>query len=233
MTEAEWLACADDDPMWHSEPLWLKVGARQYQLYAAACCRRIWPLFPDRLCRGAVELLERFAEGACDRSALEQAEEGFHDYIHNGLHEGLTEAQNMAFSAAWHCVSEGGYRLASLVADNCHRADRESRGLKSGAPGWAEERRAYSDLIREMIGNPFRPALVQPAWLTPAVTSLATAAYEERSLPSGELDLARLAVLADALEEAGCSDPDLLGHLRSPGPHVRGCWAIDLILGKQ
>jgi hypothetical protein len=65
------------------------------------------------------------------------------------------------------------------------------------------------------------------------VTSLATAAYDERILPSGELDPARLAVLSDALEEAGCDDPDILNHLRSSGPHVRGCWAVDLILGNS
>jgi hypothetical protein len=61
---------------------------------------------------------------------------------------------------------------------------------------------------------------------------LARAAYWYRLLPSGHLDPARLAVLADDLEDAGCTDPDLLGHLRGPGPHVRGCWAVDLLLGK-
>jgi hypothetical protein len=88
-------------------------------------------------------------------------------------------------------------------------------------------------LLHEIIGNPFRPVNVERAWLTPTVTSLAATAYEERSLPSGELDPSHLAVLADALEDAGCQDADILGHLRSPGPHVRGCWALDAILGRQ
>jgi hypothetical protein len=57
------------------------------------------------------------------------------------------------------------------------------------------------------------------------------AAYEGRVSPAGGLDADRLAVLADALEDAGCADPDLLAHLRGPGPHVRGCWALDLVLG--
>jgi hypothetical protein len=65
------------------------------------------------------------------------------------------------------------------------------------------------------------------------VAGIATAAYEARILPSGELDTARLAVLADALEEAGCTDDTLLNHLHGPGPHVRGCWALDLLLGKS
>ena len=92
---------------------------------------------------------------------------------------------------------------------------------------------ANCELIRDIFGNPFRPAAVDPAWLTSTVTALAAAAYEERALPSGELDRARLSVLADALEDAGCSDAELLGHLRSPGPHVRGCRALDLVLGKE
>jgi hypothetical protein len=88
-------------------------------------------------------------------------------------------------------------------------------------------------LLRCILGNPFRPATVSPAWRTPQVVDLAQAAYEQRELPAGTLDLARLAVLADALEDAGCDQADLLTHLRGPGPHVRGCWAVDLILGKQ
>ena len=88
-------------------------------------------------------------------------------------------------------------------------------------------------LLREIFGNPFRPTRFDPSWrLSPDVLSLAQAAYDERELPSGHLGSARLAVLSDALEEAGCADADLLSHLRSPGPHVRGCWAVDLILGK-
>ena len=58
------------------------------------------------------------------------------------------------------------------------------------------------------------------------------AAYEERELPAGTLDLARLAILADALEEAGCTNADILNHCRVPGVHVRGCWAVNLLLGK-
>jgi hypothetical protein len=70
------------------------------------------------------------------------------------------------------------------------------------------------------------------AWQGGAVRKLAEAVYEERERPSGHLDAARLAVLADMLEEAGCADADLLRHLRGPGPHVRGCWAIDTLLGR-
>jgi hypothetical protein len=72
----------------------------------------------------------------------------------------------------------------------------------------------------------------EPAWQTADVTALARAAYDERSLPSGRLDTARLALLADALEEAGCTEDAILSHLRGPGPHVRGCWALGLALAR-
>jgi hypothetical protein len=88
-------------------------------------------------------------------------------------------------------------------------------------------------LLREVTGNPFRTGTFEPNWRTATILALADTAYSERHLPSGHLDPARLAVLSDALEEAGCTDADILSHLRSPGPHVRGCWAVDLILGKQ
>ena len=112
------------------------------------------------------------------------------------------------------------------------------RALGWGAPtrtaGEVEEaaKGRQADIFRELFGNPFAPISIRPAWSTPTVTNLAQAAYEERALPSGKLDAARLAVLSDALEEAGCDNADILNHLRSSGPHVRGCWAVDLLLGK-
>jgi hypothetical protein len=94
------------------------------------------------------------------------------------------------------------------------------------------EEPALPGLIRCIVGNPMRPDIADARWQTPLVTSLALAAYNERKLPTGHLDPARLAVLSDALEEAGYNDAVVLEHLRSPEAHVRGCWGLDLILGK-
>jgi hypothetical protein len=91
--------------------------------------------------------------------------------------------------------------------------------------------------VRDIFGNPFRPLPPVPPslleWNGGLVRSLAQAVYDDRHLPSGHLDAGRLAVLADALEDAGCADADVLAHLRGGGPHVRGCWVIDLLLGKE
>jgi hypothetical protein len=95
------------------------------------------------------------------------------------------------------------------------------------------EHRQQCGLLRCVFGNPFRESQVEPAWHNRTVISLAQAAYDERVLPSGEVEPSRLAVLADALEEAGCADAGLVGHLREPGPHVRGCWAVDRLLAKE
>jgi hypothetical protein len=94
------------------------------------------------------------------------------------------------------------------------------------------ERAAQADLLRDLFGNPFRPVTIDPTWHTPAVVSVARAAYEERQLPAGTLDDTRLAILADALEEAGCTDAALLGHCRGAGPHLRGCFVVDALLDK-
>jgi hypothetical protein len=88
-------------------------------------------------------------------------------------------------------------------------------------------------LLRDIVGNPFRSFVFDPVCLTPLVVTLAQAAYAERTLPRGELDRGRLAVLADALKEAGCTEQGILDHLRSLGPHVRGCWPVDLVLAKE
>jgi hypothetical protein len=87
-------------------------------------------------------------------------------------------------------------------------------------------------LVYDIFGNTLNPTTLECLWLDPNVVVLAQATYDERLLPSGQLDPQRLAVLSDALEDAGCSDATLLEHLRGPGPHVRGCYVVDLILGR-
>jgi hypothetical protein len=87
------------------------------------------------------------------------------------------------------------------------------------------ERTAQAMLVRDIFGNPFRPVSADPEWLTPTVVALATGIYEDRAFD-------RMPILADALQDAECANADILDHCRGPGPHVRGCWVIDLLLGK-
>jgi hypothetical protein len=98
---------------------------------------------------------------------------------------------------------------------------------------WPEEHQWQSHILRDIFGNPFRPIALHPSWLTPTVTSLAQAVYDERHLPSGTFDNQRMAVLGDALEEAGCDSADVLDHCRGNGDHERGCWVVDAVLRKD
>ena len=96
-----------------------------------------------------------------------------------------------------------------------------------GGPEREAEERAYqAALVREIFGDPFPPPAFDPTWRTLDVTTLAAGIGEGR-----EFD--RMPILADALEEAGCSDAALLGHCRGPGPHAPGCWVLDRVLGKE
>jgi hypothetical protein len=87
-----------------------------------------------------------------------------------------------------------------------------------------ERARQVADIMRDIVGNPFRPVTFAPAWRTSTVLTLAQGIYADRAF-----DL--MPILADALQDAGYEDSDLLGHCRGPGPHVRGCWVVDLVLG--
>jgi hypothetical protein len=86
--------------------------------------------------------------------------------------------------------------------------------------------RGCAELLRDVFGNPFRPVTADPAWLSSTVTAMARGIYADRAFD-------RLPILADALQDAGCDHEDVLAHCRGPGPHARGCWVVDLALGKE
>jgi hypothetical protein len=98
--------------------------------------------------------------------------------------------------------------------------------LREAGEDPAIEEKAQCDLIRDIFGNPFRPVTFASAWRTDSAVSIARTMYDSH-------DLSAMPILADAIEDAGCDSEEILGHCRGPGPHVRGCWALDLILGKE
>jgi hypothetical protein len=100
--------------------------------------------------------------------------------------------------------------------------------LTSDRPQGSTETHVFAplvDTLRDIFGNPFRPVTFDPDWRTSTAVAIAQAAYDSR-------EFGNLPVLADALQDAGCENADVLDHLRGPGPHVRGCWVVDLVLGK-
>jgi hypothetical protein len=216
MTESEWLECTDPTPM--LEFLRGKASERKLRLLCVALCRHIWDLLTDADCRNAVEVTERFADGLATQDELESA------------YSNTTTATTAANKAAgWTADSPFQFYHASETAV----CVLDAVTLFARRSSFDVENQIHIGILLDLFGNPFRPVSIDPDWLTPTVITLAQSAYEERIMPTGELDAARLAVLSDALEESGCDDEEILNHLRSAGPHVRGCWAIDLLLGKS
>jgi hypothetical protein len=249
MTEAEWLACADPDKLLQFEAG--RVSNRKLQLLAGAFARRVWHLNAYAWSRQQLEVAEAYLEGAASPRDAEQAralaEEGFRERTAARQAGGLA---SVPAAPATHAVAWAALPLDPQEPENERVGPRprpllaaQQAAMYAARAAWAqpgagaEAARAVQwelcGVARCVFGSPFRPAAFDLAWRTDDVVRSAAATYDCRLLPSGHLDPARLSVLADALEEAGCADADLLAHLRGPGPHVRGCWAVDLLLGQR
>jgi hypothetical protein len=221
MTEAEWLSGADPEPM--LTYLLGRPDPRRLRLFACACVRRVWPLLTDERSRRAVEVAERFADGRAAEEERRTAEreaqralEDMTDRCGGGLDTEAVPEPCAALNAVEAARAfQTGDSLARHAALNCRDAVADD----------PDEAGRQCQLLREMFGNPFRPEAFDSSWVTPAVADLARAVYDQGSW--GDLP-----ALADALAEAGCDEPTLLGHLRGRGAHARGCWVLDLLLEK-
>ncbi len=257
MTEAEWLPCTDPQPMLRfllgtNYPRVqaieafpdCKGGDRKLRLFACACYYRIRHLLPDPLAQAAVEVAERVADGEVPAEELQQAEarlRGPYDALegrwrasqgaeriallptHTALALGLQVVWLEAPKAAYYASSTATWTYAAITNPGAASYDLDFSRSE------AAEGRIQTDMLRCIFGNLFRPATIAPAvlaWNDNTVRKVAQRIYEDRTYD-------HLPILADALEEAGCTDANILSHLHAPGPHVRGCWVVDLILGKR
>jgi hypothetical protein len=208
MTEYGWQSCTDPTPLLVS--LRAEASERKLRLFAVACCRRAWRRMTDGRSRQAVEVAERYADGLAG-----EAERIF--------------SSKTAWSA-W-TTPAGAAAREAVAANAWASASGASRYASWAARGVAraEELHAQAGLAHDIFGNLFRRFTIHPAWLSwhgGLLVSMARRMYDSR-------DFADMPVLADALEEAGCNDADILSHCRSGGEHVRGCWVVDLLLGKS
>ncbi len=227
---------------------------RRLRLFVCACCRQIWPLLREEQSRRAVETSEAYADSLTDRKNLRRAaseaeqvailltgispsdwgvdtsaeddlsrsdeyDEFWEEVASNSDAVGLA-----AWAAVW-AVKPGCHSFEAVWAARGKAARRSTWSLLSGGSGVCE-----CQFLRDIFGNPFRPSPSLPpaviAWHDWTVRRIAEGIYGDRAFD-------RLPVLADALLDAGCDNEDLLAHCRSKGPHVKGCWALDLILGRQ
>lgn len=243
MNEDQWHSCSTPSPMLEFLRGQGELTERKARLFAVACCRRIWPLLSDARARYAVKVAERFADGAVRPTERNKAERQVQkacrdaDPLYPNWGHGENPAE-LSYLAA--CATVAVYLSADRRSVHAANFAAYARGLHQTSNSEmvrTSEQHAQCGLLRDLFRIPSRTTpRIEPAWLSwydGSVVRLAQAAYEERQLPEGTLDNGRLAILADALEEAGCTDAAILDHLRGLGPHVRGCWAVDLVLGRR
>jgi hypothetical protein len=235
MTENDWQTGTEPQKMLQFLRTFGTLSERKARLFAVAACRRIWPLLEDERSRTAVEVAERFADELASEDEREIAGQESHIVV-----DAL-----MALVPEWE-TGRWAVDAARAAAEAVCAVEETGWEYNAGWPAVAiyaalaardrAEETCQCALLRDIF-NPFRPPLPVPAsvlaWNDGCMRKLATSCYENRELPSGNLDAGRLSVLADALEEAGLSDQEVLGHLREQGTiHYRGCWCVDALLGK-
>jgi hypothetical protein len=219
MTEAEWLACTDP----RSQLVFLegKASDRKARLFACGVGRSLLPYLGDESSRRVVEAAEKHADGLATGAELAT------------VREAALDAKRGAASSTISCLGDRfPWQAARMIVVSLRLVQTDLSARDWSSTVAARSRR----LLHCVFGNPFRPVPLDPAWLSwhdATIPKLAQALYDDRDLPSGHLDNTRLGILADTLEDAGCTDADLLGHCRRSGEHVRGCWVVDLLLGKE
>jgi hypothetical protein len=209
MTEEEWHTTRDVARMLRYLDAHQGISDRKLRLFICACWRRRWHLMQrDRQGTAAVRMAERFEAGRCGRPKFAAAwRRGW-----NGA--GPLQAAALASGLAAALASTWNPRLRTL---------RKKRLVRQA------EEAAHAALLRDIAGNPFRLATLDPAycrWQHGTPVALARAIWDERRFHD-------LPVLADALEEAGCTDAEILAHCRHGGMHVLGCWVLDLVLRRD
>jgi hypothetical protein len=229
MTGEEWLTCTDLQQLLCC--LRGRASERKRRLFDLACCRTIWRLLHKRA-RKAIALMEEFVDAMTTTRACERARDGLcqnrvYFYKPRKAPQAVCGAFGYAAQAVWNAVSTDSTKRIYLTA--CWKEVVNARLAENEEQDPAAIETDLSDLFHCIFDTLFHPVPFDPAWLSwsdRTCPKLAQVIYDERHFED-------LPILADAIEEAGCTDPDILAHCRGPGPHVRGCWVVDLLLGKS
>jgi hypothetical protein len=229
MTEEEWLQATDPQPM--LEFLRGKASDRKLRLVCCALCRAVEHLLTDKRYRAALDVAERYADGQASVSELRRARgvvvkasDHIEDYEWSEDKQGMLCALN---AVSWATLQREPPDPPAFLA-GCAAGSAKNASVWEGSPE-TEIHASQSALLRDILGPlPFRSITLNPVWLTwhaGLLVSMARQIYDSR-------DFRDMPILADALEEAGCTNQDILGHCRSGSEHVRGCWVVDLLLAK-
>lgn len=191
-----------------------RLSPRALRLFACACCRRVWGLLQDKRSRTAIHKLEAYADDLSNERLRTDAYN-----IANPAFLDVDFSQEAHWFAACVVLCAAERDVPTNLIGNLESALAKTEGMTMH-----EVRQLESDWLKDIFDNPLYPATLNPTVLTSPVTTLAQEIYDDRTFD-------RLPDLADALEAAGCTSVEVLNHCRGKGPHVRGCWVIDLILG--
>jgi hypothetical protein len=214
--EINWFACTD--PKILCDELKGRVSARRERLLAVAICKRIKGLLIDPYTLHTLDLIEAMSESDVTAEELARVRDVVvEDWDIVEYSTEFDDAQRRAIDAVLGTTDEANPLRETISAAVSAINFRGTQ--KSVLP-------AFVEIIQDVGGNPFRPVTFAPAWRTSTVLCIADAIYADRAFGN-------LPILADALEDAGCDHADILSHCRGPGPHVRGCWVVDLVLGKS
>jgi hypothetical protein len=209
---------------------------RKFRLFGCACVRRVWDRLTDECWRRSVEAAEGHADGTLSDAERDAAHEAAAKATQALRRTSLPAPRSRRDLDPSYNAAAAATRLTT-ARESAWMAAGQAMGHAHLAVG-EEDKQGQAEFATAILRDlfyPYGPAAADPAWLAwrrGTVVRLARAAYDERRLPEGTLDPGRLAVLSDALEEAGCDDADILGHLREPAPHARGCWVVDQLLSK-
>jgi hypothetical protein len=223
MTEQEWLSCTDPRPI--LEFLKGKASDRKLRLFAVACVRRVWAFLPPELTYEVVRLAEDFVDGKATAHDLGRFRKlARKPVLHPSNFVPLSIALLLGNDFSSQEAAGAAEAVIRFVGWEC-RGGRPVEYILHQEVVQAESK-AQTMLLHDILGNPFHAITLDPGWQTTNVRHLAQAIYDMR-------DFDHLPGLADALEQSGCTSQDILDHCRGAEPHVRGCWVLDLILGKK
>jgi hypothetical protein len=232
MTDTEWVACQNILVL--QRDYLARTNERQQLLYAAACVRHVWRLLPAH-CRYAVETVERFADGHATYDEVSEAlNTSYAPPKLKGMPPGFQQAYLILSSAGWRWQQRPNSPCTAMTTSTGFRhsiaiISRSAAEALAKVIPWEEARRRQRALLEDIGGKRSRSLTIAPSWLTwndCCILNMARTAYDERAFSS-------LPILADALEDAGCDNADILNHCRNGAEHVRGCWVVDLLLGKE
>lgn len=226
-----------------------QLSTRKSRLLAAAFCRTVLQLHSESYLQRAVKTAEEFADGNCTLQELESCRQQCRESAIRAHEEWVRFAEvNSSEAMKWWLLDELAWAVSYVATTpvSVEAVSQKVAGIaiqaRTGDSGVIRlqssrttpelnhltdaQNREFRALVWDVVGNPYAPVRLRDEWRTSTALALARGMYQSR-------DFAAMPILADALQDVGCNEDRVLDHCRGTGNHVRGCWCLDLLLGKS